>query len=83
MAHKGAGNDEKAREHLAKANEWTDAVLAGKKSPPPWNRRETLKLLREEAEGVVDGGREETTKEEQQPENEAKNEAEAKQPAAG
>ncbi|MFC1596542.1 protein kinase [Planctomycetota bacterium] len=54
MAHKAAGQDQQARDCLAKANQWADKVLADEENPPAWNRRETLKLLREEAEGLID-----------------------------
>lgn len=53
MAHKKAGNDEKAQEYLNKAKQETDRALADEKHPPPWNRRATLEVLRKEAEALV------------------------------
>ena len=50
MAHAKAGDDEQAGHYLAQANDWTDKVLGDEEHPPAWNRRMTLRLLREEAE---------------------------------
>ena len=83
MAHKAAGQDQEAREYLAKANAWTDKVLADEENPPPWNRRETLKLLREEAEGLIEGANQETGEGAPEPENEPENDEKSDQPASG
>lgn len=53
MAHRKAGNQEQARAYLNKANQSTDQELADPKNPPPWNRRATLELLRNEAEALL------------------------------
>jgi tetratricopeptide (TPR) repeat protein len=57
MAQQANGHDEEAKRWLAKAVKWTDEVLAeherqgGKQLY--WNRRLTLKLLRQEAEALL------------------------------
>ncbi len=56
MAHHKLGHDAEAEKWLDKATEWTDKVLGEHdegKSPLSWNRRLTLKLLREEAEEMI------------------------------
>ena len=53
MAHHTVGDAEQAQEYLTKANQWTDEVLADEESPPAWNRRATLELLRNEAETLL------------------------------
>jgi len=56
MAHHKLGHDEEAEKGLQKATEWTDKVLTEHEegtTPQSWNRRLTLKLLREEAEGMI------------------------------
>ena len=55
MAQKKAGNDEQARQYLNKANQGTDRELADEKNLPPWNRRATLELLRDEAKTLLAG----------------------------
>nr|AFI78503.1 repeat-containing protein [uncultured bacterium ws156A7] len=60
MGHHALGQDDEAKQWLDKANEWTDKVLRDHDEGTAvlsWNRRLTLKLLREEAEGMI--GREE------------------------
>lgn len=55
MAHHKLGHDDEAKTWLDKAIEWTDKLLAEHEAGTTtvaWNRRLTLKLLREEAEGV-------------------------------
>jgi tetratricopeptide (TPR) repeat protein len=56
MAHHAVGNDKQAREYLNKANRWADEVLADEEKPPPWNRRATLEMLRNEAETLLESG---------------------------
>ena len=75
LAHKAAGQDKEAREYLAKANAWMEKVLADEEDPPAWNRRETLKLLREEAEGLIEKGNQETGEGVPEPEDEPENDA--------
>ena len=56
MAHHKLGDDEEAKKWLQKATEWTDRVVREDEEGTAklaWNRRLTLKLLREEAEGVI------------------------------
>ena len=56
MAHHKLGNGEEAEKWLQKANESTDKVLVEHEegtTPLSWNRRLTLKLLREEAEALL------------------------------
>ncbi|MFV2067393.1 MAG: protein kinase [Pirellulales bacterium] len=56
MAHHDLGNDEEAEKWLDKATEWTDKVFREHEEGTTtltWNRRRTLKLLREEAEGMI------------------------------
>jgi tetratricopeptide (TPR) repeat protein len=57
MAHRRLGNQQDAAKWLNKAIDWTDRALEehnrqGGKSLP-WNRRATLELLRQEAEGLL------------------------------
>ena len=50
------GHDAEAEKWLDKATEWTDKILGEHKdgtSPLAWNRRLTLKLLRDEAEEMI------------------------------
>ena len=57
MAHHKLGHDTEAQQWLDKANSWTDKVLAEHEAGTnslPWNRRLTLKLLRTEAEGMIE-----------------------------
>ena len=57
MAHQKLGHEADAKTWLDKANEWTDKVLAEHEdgtSPVSWNRRLTLKLLRDEAEAAIE-----------------------------
>jgi WD40 repeat protein/tetratricopeptide (TPR) repeat protein len=61
MAHRRAGHADEAKIWFDKAARWTDEALGGsatdKRSPPAWNRRITLNLLRAEAAellGVAD-----------------------------
>ncbi len=52
MVHHQLGHDEEAQKWLEKANEWTEMVVRDDESGAaavPWNRKLTLKLLREEA----------------------------------
>jgi tetratricopeptide (TPR) repeat protein len=56
MVHHKLDNDEEAETWLQKANVWTDKVVAEHEEGTatlPWNRQLTLKLLREEAEGML------------------------------
>ena len=56
MAHHKLGHDVEAKKWLDKTTEWTDNVLRDHEegaAKAPWNRRLTLKLLREEAEGMT------------------------------
>ena len=56
MAHHKLGHDAEAEKWLVNATEWSDKVLSEHEegtSTLPWNRRLTLKLLREEAEGLM------------------------------
>jgi len=53
MAHHKAGNNDEAVQWLKRANDWTDNALADKDTPPQWNRKITLELLRKEAEALV------------------------------
>jgi tetratricopeptide (TPR) repeat protein len=56
MANHKQGQHANAEKWLAKANEWTDKVLRQHEDGTaslPWNRRLTLKLFREEAEGMI------------------------------
>lgn len=56
MAQQKLGHEEEAKKWLDKATEWTDKVVAEDEngaSTPPWNRKLTLKLFREEAEGLI------------------------------
>jgi tetratricopeptide (TPR) repeat protein len=56
MAHHKLGNDEEAQKWLDKANQWSDKVLDADEpgaGAVPWNRKLTLKLLREEAEELM------------------------------
>jgi hypothetical protein len=63
MAHQADGQPEEAQKWLAKAVEWTDKVVREDEEGTAslsWNRRLTLKLLREEAEAMIEKeGREE------------------------
>src|SRR5205807_850000 len=52
MAHQRLGHGEEARRWLSEAVRVADQELAAK-SPPPWNRRVTLQILRREAEGLI------------------------------
>ena len=57
MAHHKLGDDEEAKKWFQKANEWTDKVMRDHEegtATAPWNRRLTLKLLREEAEAMIE-----------------------------
>jgi tetratricopeptide (TPR) repeat protein len=65
MAHYAAGNAEQAQEYLNKANQWTDEVLADEASPPAWNRRATLEILRKEAETLLESDAPEPTQDNQ------------------
>jgi tetratricopeptide (TPR) repeat protein len=52
MAHHKLGHDAEAKDWLDRANEWTDKLLREHEEGTTtltWNRRLTLKLLREEA----------------------------------
>ena len=63
MATQRLGKHEEAKQWLQKANEWTDKVLDEHEegtAPVPWNRKLTLKLFREEAEGLIKDGKSET-----------------------
>ena len=53
MAHQALGHQEDARTWLDKANQWTEQVLGDEEEPPSWKRRLTLKLLRDEANGLI------------------------------
>jgi tetratricopeptide (TPR) repeat protein len=56
MAHHKLGHDAEAKKWLNKANDWTDKALAEHEegtATVAWNRRLTLKLFREEAEGTT------------------------------
>jgi tetratricopeptide (TPR) repeat protein len=63
MAHQANKQAEVAKKWLDKATEWTDKVVREDEegtNPLSWNRRLTLKLLREEAETMIEkneGGR--------------------------
>jgi hypothetical protein len=59
MAHHKLGNAEEAKKWLDKATAWTDKVLAEDEEGTAtlsWNRKLTLKLFREEAEGLLESG---------------------------
>ena len=65
MAHHKLGDDAEAKKWLDKATEWTDKVLAEHEngtSTLSWNRKLTLKLLREEAEAMLDSDGAESSK---------------------
>ena len=57
MAHHASGHHDEAKKWLDKAGSWTDRVLRehedGTGAKLPWNRRLTLKLLREEAQELL------------------------------
>ena len=57
MAHHTNGNSDEAKKWLDKAVGWTDRVTRehhdGTGARLPWNRRATLKLLRQEAEALL------------------------------
>jgi serine/threonine protein kinase/tetratricopeptide (TPR) repeat protein len=61
MAHHRLGQTEEARKWLDKAVQWMDQAGlekgqdAASKIPMPWNRRLTLRLLRNEAETLIQG----------------------------
>ncbi|MGM0490870.1 MAG: hypothetical protein ACQESR_29450, partial [Planctomycetota bacterium] len=62
MAHDKLGHETDTRKWLDKATQWTDKVLSAHEdgtAPLAWNRRLTLKLLRDEAEGMIDRPRDE------------------------
>ena len=57
MAHHKLGHEAEAEKWLDKANEWTDKVIRENEEGTTtlaWNRRLTLKLLRTEAEGMIE-----------------------------
>lgn len=54
MAHHALGNIQEASQWLRKADEWTDKELNDSEDPVAWNRELTLKMLREEAQALVD-----------------------------
>ena len=59
MAHHRLGHGEEAKKWLDKAVAWTDKALREADQGTadlPWNRRLTLKLLREEAEALLKSG---------------------------
>jgi sulfatase modifying factor 1 len=66
LAYLTTGNEEQAREYLNKANQWTDKVLSDKEHPSAWNRRATLKMLRNEAEMLLNSGDPEPTEDDQE-----------------
>ena len=49
------GQGEQARQWLDKANQNADLELGNQNSPPLWNRKLTLKLLKTEATQVLAG----------------------------
>jgi tetratricopeptide (TPR) repeat protein len=53
MTHQALGNAEEAKRWLKQANESTEKALVNTEAPPPWNRRLTLELLRNEANGLI------------------------------
>ena len=56
MVHHKLGHEAEAEKWLDKATEWTDKVVREDEqgtAPLAWNRRLTLKLLREEAEAMT------------------------------
>jgi hypothetical protein len=56
MAHHARGNEEEARQWLAKATAWTEDALAKHESMTHelhWPRRATLQILRTEAEALI------------------------------
>lgn len=53
MAHHQLRHADEAECSLAEANVRAEAELDDIKNPPPWNRRLTLHLLRDEAEQLV------------------------------
>ena len=55
MTHHALGNVENAREFLKKANDWAGRELEQRDSQNglAWNRRATLKLLRQEADALL------------------------------
>jgi tetratricopeptide (TPR) repeat protein len=56
MAHHALGHQKEAGEWLQKAVHWTDQVAEDKTLlPMPWNRRLTVRLLRREAEALLQG----------------------------
>jgi tetratricopeptide (TPR) repeat protein len=71
MAHQKAGNDERAREYLTKANRATDEALVDEKNPPAWNRQATLGFLRKEADRLVGMGGEESMESGEKPDRES------------
>jgi tetratricopeptide (TPR) repeat protein len=56
MAEHHLNRHEDARQSLDRANELAEQELNDEVSPPIWNRRLTLKLLREEAEALIGSG---------------------------
>ena len=53
MTHLAVGNTDQAHSWLDKANEWTEPILTNVEAPPPWNRKLTLELLRDEATSLI------------------------------
>ncbi len=53
MAHHQLGHAAEAERYLAEANVQAEAELNDSANPPPWNRRLTLQLLRNEAEQLI------------------------------
>ena len=59
MARQANGEPEEAKKWLGKAVEWTDEAFREYEegtAPLYWTRRLTLKLLREEAEAMINRG---------------------------
>lgn len=54
MTHRALGDNDQAQSWLKKANAWMEQVVANQEDPPTWNRRLTLKLLRAEAENLIE-----------------------------
>jgi tetratricopeptide (TPR) repeat protein len=57
MAHQANGQSDEAKKWLGKAVEWSDKVFREDEegtAPLAWNRRLTLRLLREEAEAMIE-----------------------------
>lgn len=52
MTHHRLGHDDETRAWLQKAIDQAEHEIQGN---PPWNRRATLKLLRDEAEALLNG----------------------------